>query len=214
LLASYGGGDAPVRFREIFGLDFLGDDGPRAQLVCRGTQPGVLGEVASFEAAVPVGAYARTSAAGATIAATDQSGTPLATLHRFGRGRAAFLAVPAERILAAHDPWSVPEEFTGMVRGLYASMAEAAGCGPLIDCDRAEVEVGLFSGEDDDVVVLINHGSSTLAATVSVCQRLTAFEDLVMRQVQSVDADSFSVSLPAYGVAVLRLVYGVGEEVR
>ena len=32
-----------------------------------------------------------------------------------------------------------------------------AGCGAPIDCDAPEVELALFQGETDDVLVLINH---------------------------------------------------------
>ena len=46
-LLSYGGGDAHPAIRDLFGVEFLGDAGPRPSLSCRVAQPDVLGDLTS-----------------------------------------------------------------------------------------------------------------------------------------------------------------------
>ena len=213
LVLSYGGGEAPARLRQLFGLDFLGDDGPRATLSCRVAQPGLAGALRSFDVTLAVDAFARVSATTASVAATDQTGNPLVTLNRVGQGSAVFVAAPLERALATDDPWAAPAEASRMLAELYRAVAEGAGCAPHLDCDRPEVEVAVFTGEDDDIAVLINHANRPVAAKVVAAQTVARVEDLHDGSSRNIAADDFPVRMGALGVTVLRLAYGGREEV-
>ena len=78
LLLSYGGGDANSAIRDIFGIEFLGDAGPRDTLSCRVAQQDVLGTLEGFDARLDVPNYALLSGGTATIVATDAKGSPSA----------------------------------------------------------------------------------------------------------------------------------------
>ena len=47
VLLSYGGGDAHPAIRDLFGVEFLGDGGPRSEFSCRVAQDDVLGALVS-----------------------------------------------------------------------------------------------------------------------------------------------------------------------
>src|SRR5450759_1021634 len=58
LIMSYGGGDADPAVRELFGVEFLGDYGGRAEPSCRGAQPDALGPLQSYDPRLAVPHYA------------------------------------------------------------------------------------------------------------------------------------------------------------
>ena len=93
----------------------------------------------------------------ATVVATDENGSPLLTVNQVGQGRAVYIAVPIERAIAQGDPWATPAPVRSLLREVYGAVARGAGCGAPIDCDAPEVEVALFQGDADDVLVLVNH---------------------------------------------------------
>ena len=107
VLLSYGGGDAHPAIRDLFGVESLGDAGPRPSLSCRVAQPDVLGDLTSFD----VRSTCRTTRccpAVGDVVATDAKGSPLLTVNQVGQGRAVYVAVPIERAIAQGDAWATP----------------------------------------------------------------------------------------------------------
>ena len=208
LVYSYGGGDEPRAVRDLFGVEFLGDGGARSAIACRIAQPDLLGPLVSFDARLDVPAYALLSGGGATIVATDATGSPLLTVNQYGQGRAVFLAAPFERAIAQGDPWAVPEAVATFMRTVYGSVAGAAGCGAPVACDAPEVEVALFTGERDDVVVLLNHGRASVTANLSFERTVATIADVRGGEPVEIGAASFGVPLDAGGASALTLAYG------
>ncbi len=208
LVYSYGGGDEPQVVRDLFGLEFLGDGGARTAVACRIAQPDVLGPLTSFDARLDVPSYAQISGAGATIVATDATGSPLLTVNQFGQGRAVFLAVPFERAIAQGDPWAVPEAVARFMRTVYGSVAGAAGCGAPVTCDASEVELALFTGEGDDICVLLNHGRTSITANLGFERVVATIADVRGGEPVEIGAPSFGVPLDAGGATAITLTYG------
>ncbi len=208
LLLSYGGGDAPDIVRELFGVEFLGDGGARATLSCRIAQPDVLGHLTSFDARLDVPSFALLGQAGATVVATDATGSPLLTLNQAGQGRAVLCAAPLERALAQGDPWAPPGAVTALLRTVYAAVASAAGCGAPVACDAPGVELGLFAGEGEDILVLLNHEPATVDVGLVFDRAVTAVADVRGGQPVVVGSTDLAVPLAANGALALRLSYG------
>lgn len=207
LLLSYGGGDAHPAIRELFGLEFLGDGGTRETLSCRVAQADVLGALESFDARFPLSNFALLSAVGATVVATDESGNPLLTVNQVGQGRAIYLAAPVERAIAANDPWAKSATVASMLREVYGSVARSAGAGAPVECDAPDVEVALFQGETDDVVVLLNHSAEKLQAGLVSERRVASIADVRGGAPVAVGGNAFGVPLEANGAVALRLSY-------
>ncbi len=207
LLLSYGGGDAHPAIRELFGVEFLGDGGPRARFSCRVAHADVLGALESFDASFEVPNFALLSGGTATVVATDAQGSPLLTVNQVGQGRAVYVAAPLERAIAQGDPWATPSAVARLVREVYGAVARGAGCGAPVACDRPEVEVALFQGDTDDVVVLINHGTEKVAANLSTERRVASIADVRGGAPVAVGGAAFGVPLEAGGVVALRLTY-------
>lgn len=207
LVYSYGGGDAPGAVRDLFGVEFLGDSGPRSTVACRVAQPDVLGPLVSFDARLEVPAYAVLGQGGATVVATDATGTPLLTLNQFGQGRAIFCAAPLERAVAQGDPWAAPEPVVRLIRTVYGAVAGVAGCGASLVCDQPAVEVAVFTGEGDDIVVLLNHSREAVTATLGFDRPVADISDVRGGERVSVGAAAFGVPLEAGGALALRLAY-------
>jgi len=207
LLLSYGGGDAPAETRDLFGVEFLGDGGPRSVLSCRVAQADVLGDLEGFDVRFEVPNYALLSGGTATIVATDAKGSPLLTVNQVGQGRAIYIAVPLERAIAQGDPWATPEPVRRLAREVYGAVARAAGCGAPVDCDLGDVEVSLFQGEADDVLVLMNHTPDKVGATLTTERRVASIADVRGGVPVAVGGTVFSVPLDANGVAALRITY-------
>jgi endo-1,4-beta-mannosidase len=208
LVMSYGGGDADPALRELFGVEFLGDYGRRSALTCRVAQPDALGPLRSFDARLDVPHYALLGGGGATVVATDAKGSPLLTLNSFGSGRAVFFAAPVERALAQGDVRAAPRTVRDLLRCVYGAVARAAGAGLPLSCDRPEVEIALFSGEDEDVIVLLNHASEKMTAQMVADRVVASVADLRGGASTPVGGREFGVPLAANGVASLRLVWG------
>ena len=208
LVYSYGGGDEPQAVRDLFGVEFLGDGGARSVVACRIAQPDVLGPLVSFDARLELPSFAQLCGGGATIVATDATGSPLLTVNQFGQGRAVFLAAPFERAIAQGDPWAVPEAVARFLRTVYGSVAGAAGCGAPVTCDAPEVEVALFAGEGDDIVVLLNHGRTAVTANVAFERNVTTIADVRGGEPVEIGAAFFGVPLDPGGASALTLRYG------
>ena len=207
LLLSYGGGDAHPAIRELFGVEFRGDGGPRTTLSCRVAQDDMLGDLASFDVQFAVSNFAQLAAAGATVVATDATCSPLLTVNQVGQGRAVYVAVPIERAIAQGDPWATPAPVRKMLREVYGAVARAAGCGAPVGCDAPEIEVALYQGVTDDVLLLINHAPRNVATTLATERRVASLADVRGGEPISVGAATFGVSIESNGVLTLRLSY-------
>jgi len=204
---SYGGGDADPALREIFGVEFLGDDGPRASLSCRVAQPAVLPGVSTFASPIAVPHFARLGGGSATVVATDHDGAPLVTLRQYGQGRALFVAAPLERMLSEADPAATPEAVWTLVRGIYAGVAGASGATGALRCDVPGVEFAHFIGPEDDIVVLLNHMDVAQNATLVFPREVADVSDVRDGTPVRVASTAFGVPLGAHGAAALRVTY-------
>ncbi len=213
LVLSYGGGDMGGRVLDLLGVEYMGDAGSSAELSCRVAQPGALGGLRDFEARMPVKHRARIGGTRATVVATDSEGAPLVTVHRFGQGRAVFLAAPLELGLAHSDPWARPEPVRHLLTGVYGSVIGAAGAGIPVTCDDPEVEVSLFTGrEAGDVLVMLNHAPEKRRCSVGLERVVETVAEVRGGEPVAVGDRSFEVGLGPNGPAVLRLSYpGAGS---
>lgn len=208
VVLSYGGGDADPALREIFGVEFLGDHGVRPVVSCRIAQPGLLGDLTSFDVKLDVPHYALVGAGTSTVVATDATGSPLLTLNQYGQGKAVFLAAPLERAIAQSDPWAAPDAVRTLLRTVYGSVANAAGAGPVVDCDEPNVEIALFSGEGGDVVFALNHSPEPVSPTLTADRVVASVSDIRGGAAAEVGAKAFAVPLGANAAVALRLTYG------
>jgi endo-1,4-beta-mannosidase len=207
LVLSYGGGDAHPAIRELFGIESLGDGGASSRLSCRVAQGGVLGTLDDFDARLEVPNYALLTADSATVVATDSNGSPLLTVNQFGQGRAVYIAVPLERAIAQDDPWATPAPVRNLLREVYGAVARAAGCGAPVVCSAPEVELALFQGDAEDMLLLINHSPAAVHVDLSTTRRIESIVDLQGGSPTSVAGARFQVRLGANGAVALRLAY-------
>ncbi len=205
LVASYGGGDADPAVRELFGVEFLGDYGRRSELTCRVAQPDVLGRLQAFDCVLDVPHFALLGGGGATVVATDTKGSPLVTLNSFGTGRAVYLAAPIERALAQGDAWASPPPVRAMLRTIYGAVARTAGAALPLTCDAPGVELALFSGEDDDILLLLNHAPEKLTAQMVTERPVATVADVRGGAAAEVAGTAFGVPLAPNGAAALRI---------
>lgn len=207
LVLSYGGGDAVPAIRELFGVEFLGDGGPRERLSCRVAQEEVLGALESFDVNLAIANYALLTTGTATVVATDEKGSPLLTVNQVGQGRAIYLAAPIERAIAQGDPWATPEPVRSLLREVYGSVARGAGCGSPMACDTPSAELALFQGEVDDVLVLINHEPVKASVGLTSDRRVASIVDVRGGAHVAVGGTTFSAQLAPSGVVALRITY-------
>ena len=208
VVLSYGGGDADPAVRELFGVEFLGDHGTRSVVSCRIAQPGLVGDLTSFDVRLDLPHYALLGGSGATVVATDATGSPMLTVHQFGQGRAVFLAAPLERAIAQSDPWAAPDPIRAMLRTIYGSVASAAGAGPIIGCDEPSAEVALFLGETADIIVVLSHTPEPTTPTLTAERVVASVTNVRGGNAAEVGAKAFGVPLGPNGAAALRLTYG------
>ena len=207
LILSYGGGDAHPGIRDLFGVEFCGDAGPRATLSCRVAQHDLLGPLVSFDARFDVSNYALLSGGTATVVATDEHGNPLLTINTVGHGRAVYIAAPLERAIAQGDPWATPAPVAALLREVYGAVARSTGCGAPITCDGADVEVGLLQGDGEDVLILINHSPEKVTTTLSTDRCIAAVTQLRGSSPVAVDGSTFGITLEPNGALGVRLTY-------
>ncbi len=205
VIASYGGGDADPALREIFGVEFLGDHGPRADLSCRVAQQDALGALRSFDAPLAVAHFALLGGGSATVVATDEKGSPLLTQHAFGSGRAVYFAIPIERALAQGDAWAAPAAVTALLRTVYGHVARTAGAALPLVCDAPVVEICLFSGADDDILLLLNHSPDRVTAGLTSERVVASVADVRGGAPVTVGGGTFGVPLSPNGSSALRL---------
>jgi endo-1,4-beta-mannosidase len=207
LLMSYGGGDAHFAVRDLFGVEFLGDGGPRQTMSCRVAQADILGALESFDARFDIPNYALLGSGAATVVATDAKGSPLLTVNQVGQGRAVYIAAPIERAIAQGDPWATPAPVRALIREVYAAVARGAGCGAPVSCSAPDVEVALFQGEVDDVLVLLNHSAEKVQAQLGTERRVASIADVRGGAPVAVGGTVFGVSVDANAATALRLTY-------
>lgn len=207
LVYSYGGGEFGPDARELFGVDFLGHGGVRQRATCRVAQQDLLGAVEPFDVAVEVPHFALVGPRSATVVATDSAGSPLATVGRHGQGRAIFIAAPFERVLGQSGMRVPPEEIATFLRAVYGAAADGAGCGPKVACDQASVELSHLTGEDHDVLILLNHVRSDVTATLRFGRRVASVADVRGGDPVPVGGTAFGVPLGGFGATALRLYY-------
>lgn len=207
LIASYGGGDADPALRELFGIEFLGDYGGRDVLSCRVAQPDALGPLTSFDARLPLPHFALLGSGGATVVATDAKGSPLLTTNAYGSGKAVYISTPIERALAQGDAWAAPKDVRAMLATVYGAVALSAGAALPLSCDAPEVEVALFSGEGDDILLLLNHSPERITANVTAERSVADIADVRGGQPAPVRGHSFGVPLGPNGAASLRVTW-------
>jgi len=207
VLLSYGGGDAHPAIRDLFGLEFLGDGGPREIMSCRIAQPDVLGSLVSFDVDFGIPNHALLSSVTATVVATDANGSPLLTVNQLGQGRAIYLAVPIERAIAQGDPWATPAPVRRLTREVYGAVARGAGCGAPVFCSEPDVELALFQGDGDDILVMLNHSARTIEASLSTDRRVVSIVDARGGAHVPVGGDAFGVPLGPNAAVALRLEY-------
>lgn len=204
---SYGGGDAHPAIRELFGVEFLGDAGPSETLSCRVAHDDLLGRLESFDAIFHVPNFALLSGGVATVVATDAKGSPLLTVNQVGQGRAVFVAAPLERAIAQGDPWATPSAVRHLLTEVYGAVARSAGCGAPVACDNRDVEVALFQGDADDVLVLLNHAAEKVSVTLTTDRRVGAIADVRGGAPVAVGGTTFGVPIEANSAVALRLEY-------
>ncbi|MDZ4168598.1 MAG: beta-galactosidase trimerization domain-containing protein [Coriobacteriia bacterium] len=207
VLMSYGGGDAHTAIRDLFGVEFLGDAGPRPRLSCRVAQADLLGALESFDAQFEVPNHALLSGGTATVVATDAKGSPLLTVNQVGQGRAVYMAVPLERAIAQGDAWATPEPVLRMAREVYGAVARAAGCGAPVECAAPDVEVALLQGETDDVLILLNHSPAEVSAGLVTERRVASIADVRGGAPVAVGGTAFAVPLDGNAATALRITY-------
>ncbi len=207
LVLSYGGGDAHPGIRDLFGVEFRGDGGPRPVLSCRVAQDDMLGSLESFDAHFDVSNFALLSGGTATVVATDAKGSPLLTVNAVGQGRAVYIAAPLERAIAQGDPWATPAPVAALLREVYGAVARSAGCGAPVECSVPEVEVALLQGESEDILLLINHAPEKVAPSLTTDRRIASIADVRGGAPVAVGGSTFGVTVEANGVLALRLSY-------
>ena len=70
------------------------------------------------------------------------------------------------------------------------------------------VEIALFQGEGDDIVLALSHTGSSRTATLTVERVVASVSDVRGGKSAEVGAKSFGVPLGPNGTAALRLIYG------
>ncbi|TDB36943.1 MAG: hypothetical protein D9V44_10595 [Actinobacteria bacterium] len=208
VVLSYGGGDVDPALREIFGVEFNGDGGPRHTFACRVAQPGVLGDLRSFDARMDLPHFGLVTASGAMVVATDATGSPLLTVNQYGQGKAVFIATPVERAIAQNDPWATPTPVRHLLRTVYGTVASAAGAGAMLECDMPEAELAHFLGEDDDILLILSHNAEKTTATITTPRTVATVQDVRGGAPAEVGGKTFGVPLGPNGVAALRVKFG------
>ena len=141
------------------------------------------------------------------MVATDAKGSPLLTVNSYGSGRAVYVSTPVERALAQGDAWAAPRAVRSMLATVYGAVAQAAGAALPLSCDAPEVEIALFAGEGDDIVLLLNHSPERLTANITADRSVASIADVRGGQPAAVAGRTFGVPLAANGAASLRVVW-------
>ena len=92
-------------------------------------------------------------------------------------------------------------------REVYGAVARGAGCGAPVTCSAPVVEVALFQGDTDDVIVLLNHGAEKVDATLTVDRRVASITDVRGGAPVAVGGTVFAVPVEANAALALRITY-------
>jgi hypothetical protein len=117
------------------------------------------------------------------------------------------VAAPIERALAQGDSWAAPAAVRELLRCVYGATARAAGAALPLTCDVPEVELALFTGDEDDILLLLNHAPEKVTATVVTQRPVATVADVRGGQPAEVDGNVFGVPLAPNGAASLRVVW-------
>jgi len=94
-----------------------------------------------------------------------------------------------------------------MLREVYGAVARAVGCGAPVSCSASEVEMTLFQGEAEDILVLLNHTPERVDTEVTTTRKVSAITDLRGTEPTDVLGTRFSVRLGPNNAVALRLAY-------
>jgi hypothetical protein len=94
-----------------------------------------------------------------------------------------------------------------LLRTIYGALARAAGAALPLTCDAPQVELALFSGEDDDILLLLNHAPEKLTAQIVMERPVATIADVRGGAATSVAGTTFGVPLAPNGASALRIVW-------
>ena len=168
IVLSYGGGDSHPAIREIFGVEFLGDGGARDEISCRVAQHDVLGDADLLRCAArdPELRAARPRRVDRRRHRCQGQSRPHGEPARAGARGLSWHSRSSARLRKA-TPGPLHRLSRRCCRTVYGAVADAAGCGAPVECDTPEVEIALFSGEEDDIIVLLNHAPTECTAELT-----------------------------------------------
>ena len=94
-----------------------------------------------------------------------------------------------------------------MLRTVYGAVARAAGCGAPVKCDVPAVEIAMFAGEEDDILLLLNHSPEKVTANLAFDHDVATISDVRGGKPAQVGGVTFGVPLGPNDIAALRLSY-------
>ena len=207
-MLSYGGGDAPPAIRELFGVEFLGSAGPRGRLRCHVAQAEALGALVSFDVNLDVADFALLASAPRRSSRRTRKGCPLLTLNQVGQGRAVFVGRSAGARDRSGRPMGDAARRCASFCARYTVRLHAPpGAVRPWRASAHEIELALFQGEAEDVLVLINHASEKVTPALVSDRRVESIADVRGGAHVAVGGTHFSVPLGPNGVVALRLTY-------
>lgn len=135
----------------------------------------------------------------AEVLARDTTGRPALLLNRFGKGYVICFTFGVEYCLGHMPDAYEKDETYKVVEGL----ADLSGLKRPIDCDNPAVELGIFEGETERVLVAINHTKLPVTTNLKFSRKAALITDFASGKDQGRDVSTFPISLPASGVVVL-----------
>jgi hypothetical protein len=94
-----------------------------------------------------------------------------------------------------------------MLQSVYGAVGRSAGCASPVYCDAPDVEIAVLQGEEDDVVLLLNHSPDPVTTTLSCDRRVASIADVRGGAPVPIGVNGFTVPLEGSGTSALRLSY-------